>query len=586
MGGFADDPLVSRMVHLLAENLGKLTPAEEIDFAVAALAIVAAEQKWYALMQLCLPLLGAVPETMRDDMPDMGDDELVRFLVFGHRISDAIHLKLYGREAVEERLREVQRPARRWNLPWTDRWVSTDTIREILAGIREAARAMPPSRRHAWTARQVHKRCAALNARMLDATDFQLIRHSMATGSQWVRLAKSSQHESVQIRIHYGAAYLSVALRVGSIAKTKRFFLPLWVGQMLSDEERPHIDRHFAISFVSTIVFNILMTLRERRPVEALLPSLQLLHARLLGDLFADPEVQREIEALGNYPTLAITAYGAFAQLPFAALHDGERYLAERFNVVQATPLFQADFKVGDIDYHAVVGGAPLANRAVRVLAGGENLHQIEHELDDLGRLASERGFDLAVGPVDGGAWTDGTLRWLLEGEGIALLSAHMRASVSNAASAFVVTPDGRALKLGPVISEGVGADLVVLASCHSSSQTDWLAPDESSVVSLMRSAGAGAVVSTLWPVEDYASRLYNGALVEALSAGASRAMAHGTAQRAVMRASATIGQLKSGERLAARAKAGGEIVDRRDTATPLGHPYYWAGLIFTGAWR
>lgn len=585
MGGFADDPLVSRVVRLLAEDLGKLTPDEQIDFAVAALAIIAADQKWYPLMQLCLPLLNAVPEAMRDDLPDMEDDDLARFLTFGHRISDAIHLKLHGREAVEDRLCRVQRPARRWNLPWTDRWVSTDTVRDLLIGIRDAARAKPPSRRHGWIAKALRKRCTALNARMLDATDFQLIRHSMATGSQWVRLAKISQHESIQIRIHYGSGYLSVALRVGDIAKTKRSILPLWVGQMMSDEERPHIDRHFALSFLSTIVFSIVMMMRERRPVDALLPSLQLLYARLFGDLFVDPEVQREIAALGDHPTLVVAAYGAFAQLPFAALHDGERYLAERFNVVQATPLFRGDFNVGDIDYDAVVGGGPLACRTVRVMAGGEHLHQVEHELDDLKRLASECGFDLAIGPVDGGRWTDVSLRWLLEGSGIALLSAHMRASVSNAAEAVVITPDGRQLAVGDALSSPIDAGLVVLAGCHSSGSTDWLAPNEDSVVSLMRSAGADAVVSTLWPVEDYCARLYNVALIEALVAGLSRASAHGAAQRAIMQSSATVGQMHAAERLAWR---DGQSVGPgiRDSLLPLDHPGFWAGFILTGAWR
>lgn len=586
MGSFADDPLVSRVVRLLVEDLGKLTPAEEIDFAVAALAIIAGDQRWYPLMQLCLPLLIDVPAAMRDDLPDLDDNDLARFLTFGHRISDALHLSLHGRAAVAERLRNVRRPARRWNLPWTDRWVSTDSVRELLVGIRTRARAMPVPLRHGWASNELRKRCTALNARMLNATDFQLIRHSMATGSQWARLAKSSQKESIQVRIHYGSGYLSVALRVGDIAKVKRSILPLWVGSMLSDEERPHIDRHFALSFVSTIVFSILVMVRERRSIESLLPSLQLLYERLLGDLFADPEVQNEIASLGDFPTLVFTSYGAFAQLPFAALHDGERFLAERFNVVQATPLYRGDFNVGDIDYDAVVGGMPLANHAMRVLAGGEHLHQVEHEKGDLKKLASKRGFELVIGPVGQDHWSDLALRWLFDASGIALLSAHISASVADAAEAFVVTPDHGQLKLGPAVSGGAKSGLAVLAGCHSSGHTDWLAPNENSVVSLLRSAGAEAVVSTLWPVEDYASRLYNVALVDAISEGASRAFAHGIAQRNIMQAKANIGQLHAGERLARRHRVGDEVVQRDDATIGFSHPYYWAGLILTGAWR
>lgn len=583
---FTDDPLVSRVVRLLAEDLGKLTPEEEIEFTLAALAVIAADQKWYALMQLCLPMLITAPEALREDLPDMSDDDLARFLIFGHRISDAIHLKLHKREAITERLNDVQRPARRWNLPWTDRWVSTDTVRDLLIGIRDTVRAMPLRQRHRWLAKELHKRCAALNARMLDATDFQLIRHSMATGSQWVRLAKASQQQAIQVRVHYGSGYLSVVLRVGSVARSHRFILPLWVGQMLTDEERPHIDRHFALSAVSTIVFNIVMAIRERQPLETIMPALQGLYARLFGELLAHPDVQAEIAALGEHPTLVVTAYGAFAQLPFAALHDGERYLAERFNVVQATPLFRGNFTVGDIDYDAVVGGAPLKHRTVRVLAGGEDLHQIKHELDDLKRLADEGGINVTLGPVEVDGWTDAALRWLLVGKGIALLSAHMRASVSDAAQAYVVTPDDDELKLGVAVADGIDAELVLLAGCHSAGHTDWLAPNENSVVSLMRSAGADAVVSTLWPVDDYASRLYNVALIGALAAGASRSMAHGTAQRAVRQATATVGQRHAGERIASKKIVGTESGEQRSTLAQFDHPYFWAGIILTGAWR
>lgn len=577
--------MVARIVRILAEPRDGADPAEELNWLICGLGIVAAEQRWYCLMQLCLPLLADVPTGMREDIPDMDDDQLAQFLAFGHRINEALHLRIHGREAVADHLRQLRLPARRWNLPGTDRWVSMETVRDMLADIRERTRRLPQWARPVWAARTLRKRCSSLNARMLAATDMGLMRHMMATGIQWTRLIKPSQADAIHVRIHYASGILSVRLRSEGIARTDRTILPLAVGRMLSEEERPHIDRHFALSFLSTKVFETLTRLHKTTDIDPPLPYLQYFYGLLLGNLLSDPAVKERIAALGDHPTLVVTVHGALAQFPFAALHDGERYLAERFNVVQASPVFSGkDFQEGDIDYETLIGGNPLEARSLRVLADEVNLRHVEPELAELRALRDAGKLDVEFGPTGGGEpWSAETLRWLLASKGVALLSAHMRSSVTDAASAVVVTPEEGELPVSDMLSSQPQARLVMLSGCQSAGYTDWLAPGENSVVSLLRRAGVDSVVSTLWPVRDQAARYYNLAFVAALADGASRAVAHGSAQRAVM---ANITQVfdGGGERLA---RTGSKTADSEEVVSiSPDHPRNWGGFILTGAWR
>lgn len=581
---FADDPLASRVVRLIAE--GSLEGREEDGrhWLLSSLAIIAAEQEWYYLMQLCIPSLLT---ELAPDMPAINDEKLAEFLAYGHRINDALFLKEQNRAALAKRLAgdRFRLPARLWNIPGTDRSVSPDSVYEMLEDIRQSARRIPKFVRKTWVANSLRRRCSRFNARIMDGVDINLIRHMMATGLQWKRIAKESQNEALHLRIHYQSGSLRVAIQSKGLAKSKRKFLPLAISKYLSDEERPHIDRHFALRKISIWVFQTLSRLRDKGNIDELSELLSYFYDLLLRDALSDTDVVKRLAEMGDFPTIVITVHGTFAQLPFAALHDGEHYLIERFNVVQATPLFaDGDFKEGAMDFDAVWGGPRMPSQDVRVVAGGNELPQIPYEIEDLRASSTEIPFPLSIWPDDDQDWTADTMHWLFATDGIALLSAHMRASSEHASEAMIVAPSGLETTMQEALSQGVTASLLILSGCQSSSFTDWFAPSESSVVSLCRSAGAKSVVSTLWPTSDYPARLYNVAMVSGVNRGLSRAAAHGAALRHVMTASANVGQMHFGERLVRRSNM--KPTEIRNPDTVLSHPYYWACFMLTGAWR
>lgn len=582
---FGRDELVSRIVRYLCSDKPDSFGDDRQAWLLGALGIIAVEQKWYYLMQLCVPSLF---DGLSDEIPGIDDDEVLQHLIFGHRINDALCLKEQGREALAARLggSGLKLPARRFNLPGTDRWETPDSVLAMIEDIGRSALRLPKFVRTAWVTQVLRSRCAKLNGQMAQAAEFNMTRHMMATGIQWKRIARESQDEALHIRIHYSSGILSVAVQSKGLAKSKRTILPLAIAPFLTDAERPHIDRHFALRFISMRVFETLSLLQHPVEPERLDAYLHFFYLLLLHDIMVDTDVVTRLAELGEYPTVVVTCHGALAQLPFAALHDGERYLAERFNIVQAAPLFpEGDFQEGDLDVEAVWGGEPLSSREVRVVAGGDELPQIEHEIADLRALSAETALPLEIWSDESGDdWSADTLRWLFGTKGVALLSAHMEASPENAEDAVVVSPGGTRIRIGDALSSGSEAGLVLLSACRSASFTDWFGPGENSVTSLCRRAGAKSTVSTLWPTRDYPARLYSVEMIAGLGRGLSRAAAHGAALRHVMAASANVGQMHFGERLARQPRA--RTADIPINETTLKHPHFWAAFMLTGSWR
>jgi CHAT domain-containing protein len=119
---------------------------------------------------------------------------------------------------------------------------------------------------------------------------------------------------------------------------------------------------------------------------------------------------------------------------------------------------------------------------------------------------------------------------------------------------------DGR-LEVHEVFGLDLAAELVVLSACQTALGSGRLAdvPAGDDWVGLTRAflhAGAGAVVATLWPVEDEATAVLMERFYRELAAGVEPARALALAQRA--------------------------LLTERATA----HPFYWAGFVSVGGSR
>jgi len=483
-------------------------------------------------------------------------------------------------------MRPVRLPARFFNFSGTDRWVSAEDILTALAAIARASSAVAERRRERWAAWRIRRDFLRLNRRLKDAGLMQLQRHAMAMGGlTWRRFTKETRHEAIYVRIHYSTALLTLAIRVGYITRTVRLLLQSHVLPSFRHIHPGPKDNHFGARGVSQRVHETLLAIRSGAPAPEILPHLQWLYCTLVEPLFTKPDVAAAIANLGECPTLAVVTHGALAQLPFAALHDGAHYLAERFNVVQSPTLFSATaFREGDLDWATMGGGQPIPAAAIVRALIDPTLTHSAHEARHLRRHFGDR-----VAVLDSeaaGQWDATTLRWLTRERGIAFLATHVRPSGLGTSGTALQTPSKGFVRFDAALNERVGADLVVLAGCVSSGQSDWFADDEDSLVSRYRLAGAASVVSTLWPVSDLATPYYTDALMAGLAAGQSRADAHGAALRAMLRVSPGVGRIAFGEeRLIRQPKPNVNAINVESGGT-LDHPYFWGPFVLSGAWR
>ena len=554
----------------LARDLAT-TPPEAVEahweWLGPALLNAADAASWHYVVLLCHASL------VDSSHIDVKDDAYIQRLVQGHRINDALYLKLHHQPDLSRR--PLRLPARLWNVPGTDGWIDTEAPRALLREIVEHA---PEDGRVNWIEKQLRRQFEAMNNRLKDAAAMQMMRHASAlNGMQWRRLTKQSQYEAVHVRLHLASGFLTTTIRVrGQIGRVTHV-VPLKMARELDEDDRRSIDSHFAVRGIGRHVFDLLCTLHDKEaPDAAAHDRLRYFYDLLLAPLFAKPGIAAAIAALGERPTLVIVTHGALAQIPMAALHDGECYLGERFNVVQSPPLYPAEaFAPGDVDWEALLGGEPIppGSRARGLFDMG--LPSAPAEVANLARFYGARAGE--------GNWTPEVVRALTRSRGVAFLSAHVRPSGDGTVATEIQTPDHRYIPFGDVVTEAMAADLLVLAGCVSVGQSDWLADGENSVVSLYRRAGVQAVIASLWPVDDQAASLYTGALMEALAAGKSRAAAHGDAQRVVMGTRLTVTDAyRAQDRLIAQPGGGTPVAP----ALSFAHPRFWAAFTLSGAWR
>ncbi|WCT74288.1 CHAT domain-containing protein [Sphingomonas naphthae] len=583
-----DAAFLTRMAAMLASS--SETGEAVVEAAVLALAIIAAERRLHYVAQICTLAAYENPsETAKEVFGAISDTDLINALIFGQRVNEAIHVKLYGASANERTVPANTRlPARLFNLPKTDRWVGVDDIRQLISEVRAKALLLPAKRRIAWIEHKLIGKAASLNARLRDGALMQIQRHAMALNEMyWRRITGYAPKDSVHLRLHCSSAFLEATIRVGGIAFKRRVFVQKIIFDQLSSEERSAADSHMGLRGLASIVFHLNLAIHERRPMDQLNSALKGLYDLLLRELFDHPEVAAALAALPAYPTLTIATHAVLAIIPYAALHDGDGFLAERFNVVFA-PIIPggADFIDGLVDFDSIVGGEPLAGRGVKVLADTLTLPQARYELDHYRQLDDAGAIRLSEIASDRSRpWNRDSVRQLLDATDIALLSAHVAAPRTAIEEAAIVSPLGETIRFVDVIASDQQVGLLVLSGCVSVGTTDWLGAGENSVVALFRLHGVGSIIATLWPVNDFAARHYNQALLTALGQGMSRAQAHGDAQRSVMSMIATRDQLRSGERIVRQRAASAAERIKREEGVSLSHPYYWSGFSLYGMW-
>jgi len=252
--------------------------------------------------------------------------------------------------------------------------------------------------------------------------------------------------------------------------------------------------------------------------------------------------------ASGEIDTLVFVPDGALLAVPMAALHDGNRFLIERFAVATTPGLDLTDPRPLDRDrLRALLGGVSQG------VGGFEALPDVVEELDAVQRIL---GGDLLIDQQ----FRREALRESLAEQDFDLVHLATHAKFSqDAGGSFLLTWDGRlsldelAADIGLFRFRDEPLELLTLSACETARGDQRAALGLSGVAV---KAGARSALGTLWSVNDPAAA----ALVEEfyaglLEAGLSRAVALQRAQQVL-------------------------LADFR-----YRHPVYWAPFLLIGSW-
>jgi filamentous hemagglutinin family protein len=277
----------------------------------------------------------------------------------------------------------------------------------------------------------------------------------------------------------------------------------------------------------------------ENRTTNEYLPAAQALHQLLIAPYLG------QLESSG-VTTLVFVPDGLLNTVPMAALHDGNRFLADRFAVAVTPGL-------------SLIAPAPLGERNDSALLVGVSnsvgtFDRLPHVPDELARIQSLVGGEVLLDEAFVG--DDFRARFVQQQPAIVHVASH--AVFQEASSSFLVTHDEPFSidELHRLVAESQfrePLELLTLSACETA------AGDAQAALGLSGSAiraGARSALGTLWTVYDESTRILIVDFYEQLTvAGLSKAEALQTAQQ----------RLREDPRFS--------------------HPFYWAPYLMISNW-
>jgi CHAT domain-containing protein len=256
---------------------------------------------------------------------------------------------------------------------------------------------------------------------------------------------------------------------------------------------------------------------------------------------------------------LMLVPYGTLRYLPFAALHDGEHYLAERYAAAMLTPAAHSRIKDTPLAAWRVAGLG-----VARAVPGYRRLLAVAEELKSIVRAdGANEGIYPGVIRLDE-AFTEEALAEALESYQAIHVASHFVFRAAQEWGSYLLLGDGGQLTLERLRDwrfDFAGVELMTLSACETAMGGGRANGREfEGFGALVQQRGAKAVLASLWPVADESTPVFMRHFYRARRDGLSKAAALQAAQRA--------------------------LLDQADTAGHgYAHPYHWAPFVLMGNW-
>ena len=282
---------------------------------------------------------------------------------------------------------------------------------------------------------------------------------------------------------------------------------------------------------------------------------------------------------------------GVLRYVPVVALHDGEKYLVERFRTAVFTPASNARLKdVPSRNWKALGLGVTKSF--------GPNIPALPGVAEEMRGIINEGAHGKGVLPgtikLDEQFTQEAMLTGLRQRNPVVHVATHFQFKPGNETDSALLLGDGQFLSLAqikalPNVFGGV--ELLTLSACNTAtSGTGANGKEVEGFGVLAQNQGAKAVVASLWPVADRSTKnlMQEFYRLREAKGNVTKVEAMRQAHIKLLR-----GELQvTGEALAAR-----DIVHETDKTTnlppykvdpkaPYAHPYYWAPFILIGNWK
>ena len=314
-------------------------------------------------------------------------------------------------------------------------------------------------------------------------------------------------------------------------------------------------------------------------------PAAQDLYRTLLGPV--------EAELTQAAPqTLILNLADVLRYVPFAALHDGKQYLAERMAVAN----------------HTSAGGASIRPQSgTQWQVGGLGLSEAKGRFSALPSVGSElraiiKTSSNAAGLIPGqiamnADFNEDGLRDMLKDQVSVLhIATHFNFQAGSESGSFLLLGDGKELSLATIKNMNfTGVQLLTLSACETAKgggRTDE-GEEVEGLAAVVQQKGAQSVMATLWPVADASTAILMREFYRLRTAPASTGNARSLRDAQLALLTGQVQQSNLTTDLSAQraintrkeSAANREPVFTKDVARPYAHPYYWAPFIVMGNW-
>ena len=288
---------------------------------------------------------------------------------------------------------------------------------------------------------------------------------------------------------------------------------------------------------------------RLRDPKSNTAPLAQELYEVLLKPVEGDLQ-QAKIK------TLMVSPDGVLRYLPFSALHDGQRYALERWNLPVFTSVVR-DRLLDSVTPHWKAAGFGVTRR----WEDFPPLPAVQNEINAIIRGSDTQGVIPGEAYIDD-SFTASRLKEVSQ-RNVPLLhiASHFRFSPGTEINSFLLLGDGSRLTLGDIRTGGYrfnNVDMLTLSACDTAlgGGRDAQGREIEGFGVIAQQQGAKAVLATLWQVADESTAALMGDIYRRRETGLTKIEALRQSQLALQK------------------------------QPKYSHPYYWAPFVLMGNWK